>query len=109
MPTAYTVPFTLAVTDELATTGLLAYGRYNAGRIIVADLETGAGVDLTVYESDLPQGTFRKCDDVGTAGVLATIALDESAQLPTALAGCAWLKFVGSVAATLKVMLKGEA
>ena len=102
---AHAAATNIEVTDELATTPAVPLGRVECGRIIG---RTYGGIQLTVYESDKPNGTYALCSDVGTAGVLASIDLDESVELPTKLAGCAWLKFVGGTDGDITLILKDK-
>lgn len=95
---------TLSLTDSVTTTGVLHYGNFSYGRIIN---RSGGAVTLTVHECDTHNGEYVLCDDVGTAGVLAAIADNESLDIPAALAGSLFLKFVAasgtpSVVFTLK-------
>ena len=105
MATNFSVTYTLAVTDDLATTQRLAMSRFIGGRIIN---RTYGGITLTVYESDEPMGTYALCSTVGTNGALAAMDEDEAFVLPTELSASAWIKFVGNVAGTVDVVLKGN-
>lgn len=104
---AFSTSVTLAVTNNLATTGALAVGRHEVGRIICKTYNAG-GIVLTCYESDTRQGEYTLCTDAGTAGVLAAIDDDTSIALPTVLNGSRFLKFVADIAScSFIVTLKG--
>mgnify|MGYP006908207156 CR=1 FL=1 len=91
--TAYKSAQSVALTASLSTTPVIHFGPFRTGRILN---RSGGAVTITVYECEEAQGTYVKCDDVGTAGALSAIDNNESLALPTALEGCNYLKFVAS-------------
>ena len=91
-----TIAGTISVTTSLSTTEQFEHLR--ATRILN---ESGGAVVLTVYQRNPVTGNFVLAKDIGTDGVLASLADGASLELPPALFGSDFLKLVGDGAANL--------
>lgn len=90
------------ITDDLTTTGAVPYDRSDACIRIIS----GSVATVTVYGSDLEDGTFRQLRVSGSAlGTLSvSTTLDE--ELPANYFKYGWLKFVGNVAGVAQLVAK---
>lgn len=99
-----TRPSVVAVTADIATTGFIDYRGASKGFFEVddADLTT-----ITWYSfSDADGATKVAANTAGGVAITQTVANDKSYEIPTTLAGAAYLYPLGNNAGTIRVDVK---
>lgn len=107
---AVSVPGTLAITNDKATTGILRYSRFLTGTFTVP--AGVAGVTFTFFTRSRPGGSLMAAytDAEPPVAISRTVAASRSYQIPTALAGAYEIAIVSNVAGpeTIEVNVKME-
>jgi hypothetical protein len=96
----FTAPFKVSMTNSSSTSGVIDYRGFDKGEIYIPS--GGSSTSITWYTCATKDGTFLVAKDVGTNGAV-TVAVGYAYQIPTALAGAAYIMGVLNASETISV------
>lgn len=100
----YATEQTVAITNDIATTGAISIGEFASGQIYVPAGSSLTG--LTYHASPSSSGTYLPAQDASGSAVTQTVAHTKCYPIPAILFGAGMLKIVGNAAGNVIVGLK---
>jgi hypothetical protein len=97
---------TVAITNDIATTGGIDIGKFASGEVVIP---TGSGLtSLTYYIAYQTGGTYTPAYDAAAPGVAIaqTVAQTRAYPIPASVFGAALIKMVGNTSGTIGYNVK---